>query len=158
MKGRTHFFIAILAGSIYFNYYSISANWILAIGFAFALLFGALLPDIDEKRSKISHKLPAVSKAVSLITKHRGIFHSIWIPVILVLLAKFVISKYFVLPNLVLTGFVVGYASHLLADALTVEGIEPFHPLKLKLRGFLKSGSALEAVLVLLIVTYLIIR
>ncbi len=157
MKGRTHLFLAILAGSIYFNQFAVK-DWILAIGFAITLLFGALLPDIDEKRSSISHKLPLVSKAISTITKHRGIFHSIWIPIILVLLAKFVISRYFMLPNLVIIGFVLGYVSHLAADALTVEGIEPFHPFKPRLRGFLKSGSVLEIILVLLIITYLIIK
>ncbi len=172
MKGHTHIYIAVLAGSLYFNYFGGTRDWILAVGFAIALIFGALLPDIDERESSISHKLPLISKVVSGLSKHRGIFHSIWIPIVFVLVAKFVISQlllliemlgisvsgYFALPNLVLAGLVVGYVSHLLSDALTVEGVAPFHPAKFRLKGFIKTGSFLEIILILLIFTYLLMK
>jgi inner membrane protein len=158
MKGHTHIYIAILAGSLYFNYFGGTKDWLLAIGFAIALIFGALLPDIDERQSSISHKLPLTSKIVAGFSKHRGIFHSVWIPIILILIAKFVISRYFALPNLVLVGLVVGYVSHLLADGMTVDGVAPFHPVKWKIRGFIKTGSILEIFLVLLVFTYLLMK
>jgi len=158
MQGRTHVLFAALLGSLYFDRFG-AGDWIIKIGFAIALIAGAFLPDIDERHSTISQKLPVVSSAIQAFTKHRGIFHSIWIPIAIFLAVNFFLVKYFVVPNLVLMGLIIGYVSHLASDSLTVRGVEPFHPLhNFKVRGFITTGGFLEMIVVLLILTYFIVK
>lgn len=157
MKGHTHLIFAIVLGTLYFDYFTVG-DWLLKLGFAFTLIVGALLPDIDEKQSTVSHKHPILHSIAASLDKHRGIFHSIWIPVIMFLVAHFVISRYFSIPSLLLMGLFIGYGSHLLADSFTVQGIKPLHPLhKGKLRGLIKTGGITETIFLILLVVFLLI-
>ena len=50
-------------------------------------------------------------------------------------------------------GFFLGYGLHLFADSFTRDGIRPFYPFKKKTSGRLRTGSKLEAsVLVIFII------
>lgn len=150
---------AVLLGLLYFDYFIGDAGLWLKIAFAATLIFGALLPDIDQQESSASHKMPILSGFVRLFSRHRGIMHSIWIPIVLFLIAKFVVVKFFNLPDMMLMGFLIGYASHLLADSFTVQGIEPFTPFsRFRARGWMRTGGIVEAVIGILIVSFLIIR
>jgi len=79
MKGHTHILFGALIGGIYFQYFG-SGDIFIKFLFTGALIFGALLPDIDNKDSSISNKMPKLSRTITLFFKHRGFLHSIWIP------------------------------------------------------------------------------
>jgi membrane-bound metal-dependent hydrolase YbcI (DUF457 family) len=88
--------------------------------------FGALLPDIDSARSKLSslsvwgvRPLSAVATAVERAWGHRGWLHS---PLGL-LLAIAVSLLAFIWIGELAVAFTLGYASHLLLDACTPTGI-----------------------------------
>ena len=47
----------------------------------------------------------------------------------------------------------LGYFSHLIADALTKNGIKPFYPLlNMKINGFFRTNSLLEKIFFLILV------
>lgn len=95
------------------------------LGIAGLLIWGALMgastPDIDQ----------------GLPIKHRGITHSLWIPLLFLGVACWVyktqpISVMVTLVGILpfLTGFITGYLSHLVADAFSTSGIAWFYPLQ----------------------------
>jgi inner membrane protein len=123
-------------------------------------VIGALLPDIDEPSSTISKPgwllfpyLPRtlvrllnaltriVSKLLNWIFGHRSITHWPVFPVFLVLLSV-------ELDSIKLLLFAVGYASHLLGDLCTAQGIPLWAPLSLKRTSWMKIrvGGLVETV------------
>ena len=43
----------------------------------------------------------------------------------------------------------MGYSSHLIGDAMTKQGIAPFHPIyKKSVKGFFRTGSWIELVII----------
>jgi len=151
MKNQTHLLFAILFGIVYFEHFY-APNQKTAIIFSVGLLIGYLLPDIDEPKSTLSQKIPIIPSIISLFTKHRGIFHTLWIPILF-----YGASFIFPLPFF-FTGLAIGYVSHLTADMLTVSGIRPFYPLtRLKIKGRVKTGSFLEKILFLAIISYILL-
>ncbi|MBI2041269.1 MAG: metal-dependent hydrolase [DPANN group archaeon] len=155
MRSNTHILLGILAGSVYFHYFP-NHNIVLQILFSLALIFGVLLPDIDEAHSTIGQRAGFVSKLIQKIFKHRGFFHSAWMILILYALFQFVVSKYLAINNFVLMGFLVGYAAHLLGDAITVNGIKPFYPLGLTICGPVRTGKFSEVLVALAIITWIV--
>ena len=92
---------------------------------AFMMIVGALAgasyPDIDQ----------------NLPIKHRGITHTLWFVIGLVILYIWVdsnkplgimVTQQLVLP--ILMGTIIGYMSHLIADAFSTSGIAWFYPLQ----------------------------
>lgn len=83
-------------------------------------LMGASAPDIDQ----------------GLPIKHRGITHSLWIPLLFVGIAYWVHQTQPVSTNVTLValslivGFIIGYLSHLVADAFSIVGVAWFYPLQ----------------------------
>jgi len=155
MRGHTHILFAVALGSLYFNHFS-TGDWISKAGFALALIFGALLPDIDEKESTMSKQHPFWNRIANSLSAHRGLFHTIWIPIIIFLVAYFVVSKYFAIPALMLMGFFIGYGSHLIADSMTVQGTTPLHPVhRGRINGFIKTGGILETIFMCALVVFL---
>ena len=142
MMFKTHVAFGFLAGILSIQYLH-PLNQILFIAI---VMFGALLPDIDHPQSKIGRKF----KIVGFLFEHRGFFHSfLMIPLISVLIFYFTHSYALIMP------LGIGYGSHLISDAVTKEGIMPLHPLtKLRIRGFIRTGGALEYVLFFLIIIF----
>jgi len=103
--------------------------------FIVVALISTYLPDIDSSHSKLGRKI--VFRPVQFFFKHRGFFHSF----LFLFSLTFILWIFF--PKLAL-GFFVGYASHLLADSLTQEGIYPFHPFNWRLKGFIRTGGKIE--------------
>ena len=104
--------------------------------FAFILLVGAAFPDVDHPKSRIGQ----MAWPVSHLFEHRGFFHS-FIAIAFFTFALFLISG----SMLYSVAFLLGYASHILADALSVQGIMPFHPfLRLRLKGVFHTGAFYE--------------
>jgi len=158
MLGTTHILFAVLFGSIYVKYIGAPEGLLLQIFFAATLILGAMLPDLDAKNSTISKQHPIASKAIRAFSDHRGIMHSVFIPAIIFLITYYVLPKLIDLPTELFAGFLVGYASHLASDVITINGLELFHPFSsYRLRGFIRTGGKLELLVASLIVVYLII-
>lgn len=113
-------------------------------------LLATYIPDIDSPNSKLGRKI--IFRPLQFFVKHRGFFHSFTF----LFLITFILVM--VLPIIAL-GFFVGYASHLFADSLTINGIIPFFPWKKKISGNLRTGGRIEKLLffILLIVNLLLI-
>jgi inner membrane protein len=106
----------------------------------------SLLPDIDKVQSKVSSKIKVVSFIIRFFLGHRGLMHSIWIPILFYLLV-------FMFSFEVAIAISFGYLSHLILDGLTPAGVKLLWPLKKKLKGFIRTGSLTEyLVFVLLII------
>ncbi|GAA0699793.1 metal-dependent hydrolase [Paraclostridium ghonii] len=112
------------------NYNTLYKLMLFFIYFQFANL-GSMLPDLDTRKSYISKKWPYLSKFISKRSKHRGFTHSL---LFLLILAGFL--KLIVLiceKNIILIcssyGMLCGYASHIILDIFTYEGVDLFFPL-----------------------------
>ncbi len=115
------------------------------------LLIGALLPDIDSENSLIVNKLPWLLKPISMITKHRGIFHSLLAAFLLSALVFYMHRPY---------GFALflGYTSHLFIDGFTAQGVNFLHPIgKLHLSGFINTGKILEHILLIALIVIILL-
>ncbi len=99
------------------------------------------LPDIDTEKSKFGRKIYPVSLFLRVVFGHRGLFHSL-----LAAFGIYFLFWYLKYPWIGLAAL-VGYLAHLVGDALTLEGIDPFYPFtKWRISGFMKTGGFLESV------------
>jgi endonuclease YncB( thermonuclease family) len=87
----------------------------------------SVLPDVDDPKSWIGHKLGSVSEELNRFFGHRSFLHS--------LLALVLVTIVFGLPlwwgsgsSLLPTAVFVGYGSHLFADMMTLGGAQFFWP------------------------------
>ena len=134
MMWKTHLVFGILCGLLVMNVYDVTSFWI----FFPLVILGSLLPDIDERHSKINQGLP-VFRWLSVLVKHRGIFHSIFMATGLAVLLYWLVGMQYAMP------LFVGYMSHLLIDSLTKSGINFLHPVsQFRISGFVETGSILE--------------
>lgn len=115
------------------------------------VIFGAILPDIDEAKSKISQWSGIIGKSVNFFAKHRGIFHSL-----IFSLGLFLVI-YFLWNFVYAWAILVGYISHLIGDALTPMGVQVFYPFsKFKLRGPVKTGGMGEWIVLAGLVVFIV--
>lgn len=140
MLFRTHLLVALFFAFLMLNFIE---NKLLFLIFVF---IGNIIVDIDHYKSWIGRRLLIISWLINKIFGHRGIFHSLIVPGIVLIL-----SYYFGYFNLG-SGFFIGYLSHLLADCLTIEGVRIFWPLKFRIKGFLRTGGLIENILFLMLV------
>ena len=127
---------------------------------AAAAALGALLPDLDASESKIKHlkipntqikplMLPAL--VVSRSDQHRGLLHSF---AGLGMMALFFIPAIFWIGWAPVVALLLGYFSHLMADAATKSGVRLLYPnpkrFHLLLLGWrFTTGSVAEEVLLI---------
>jgi len=143
MMFKTHLAFGLFAGLLSLKFLE-AKNIIIFLSLA---SFFAVFPDIDEKSSKIGKRLKFLSFPIGIIFGHRGMFHTVYLPITI-----FLLFLMFDNPIYGIAAF-IGYFSHLLTDSLTVHGIRPFYPLlNWKIRSFIKTNSILEFLLFLLIV------
>ncbi len=109
------------------------------------VLFGSILPDIDEKHSRLGKLFPMIPK----LFVHRGFFHSIFLATAITIALSLVVYQYAL-------AFAAGFLTHLLLDAMTPAGVRPFWPSDLRVRGFVKTGGVLEAVLFMALVVLVV--
>jgi inner membrane protein len=155
MEGRSHLLIGLTAGVVLDSFVHLSGDpltmaktvpLILLVKKAvyyFSVGFGALLPDIDNARSTLGHKLGRISKEIQHLAGHRTLFHSILGLVIGSLLAVgleqvviyFLSVRGFTPPaqfvgasHLVFFGVLFGCIMHIAADALTLGGVPLLWP------------------------------
>jgi inner membrane protein len=173
LNGKTHLIIALVIVLILYNYlsYFISTEIMLTcIGFC---LFGSLLPDIDHHNGiarkpyfillsiifigyvsykngfGLQHITPLICLIILLIysfkSRHRTFTHSL-LALSLYFLCLFTIS---------MSGAVyllIGYASHLLSDSLTKNGIPIFYPIIKKSFGIkaVRTGAIFEKIILVI--------
>ncbi len=128
MKGRTHLAFAVLLGILISPY--VSNHKIL---FWSLLIISSIIPDIDMPGSWLS--IFGISHILKWVTGHRGILHSVFLPA-----AASISLVIFGFPYLALS-VMLGYLSHLILDAFTYSGVQPFAPFGLKIKGFAKTGG-----------------
>ena len=162
MRGSTHAVIGANTVWIPILMGMVIEPWLFLIG-----AFTALLPDLDASESKIKHlkfggyigktkvtinPFMPIAVIISAIFGHRGALHSLVAIAVVAAGASFLIPHTSVALWLVA---VLGYTSHLLADALTKSGIEFFWPWKQNfgaLPRFLrvKTGGLVDTLLLLI--------
>jgi inner membrane protein len=155
MEGRSHLLVGLTAGVVLDSFVHLSGPPLTVVKAVTLTLvvkkiiyylmvgFGALLPDIDNARSMIGHRLGPVSKEIQHLAGHRTIFHSILGLALGSLLAiglqQLVIyllaQRGLVAPALYIRGsFLVFFAvlfgcvMHIAADALTQGGVPLLWP------------------------------
>ena len=108
---------------------------------------GSLLPDIDIERSKLGSKVKWLSKHMT----HRGITHTLLVP-LLVAIIFFFTQSIPVLPSL-LFGFEIGYVAHIVADLFNKKGCPILWPLsKAKLHiACVKTAVAWQQIVFIII-------
>ncbi len=119
--------------------------------FILAVVLGAILLDIDYTASKVGSKVRPLSFFLELIFGHRGLMHTVYVPI-----AIFIVLSLF---GYALVGFafLVGLISHLVIDSLNIKGISFLRPFnKLHIRGFIKTGGILEYALLAVILVLIV--
>lgn len=138
MTGRTHDLAAFTALNITFLYFPLTQMSLATCVVAFAANFiGGLIPDLDQNTSSLWKKIRGGSLIAPFITPlmggHRTISHSLVGFLLLGFLAdKFLYAASSIIlvdMTIVWLSFMIGLASHLVADAVTKEGIPFFFPL-----------------------------
>lgn len=106
-------------------------------------IVGGLIPDMDQASNKLYDLLPGSDFTGKVVGKlfmgHRNISHSLLGGYLLYKLLEFVLPRlvntHYVDPHILLVAIMLGFASHLLADSITREGIPLFFPFSVKI-GF----------------------
>ena len=148
----SHLSLSLLFGLFFVELFPVSYLWIFLL---LVTVFG-LVPDIDSSRSKIGRKLPGVSHIINWIFGHRKMFHSLLVPIVVLVLG------YVFRFEFVGWAFFVGFVGHLIGDAMTKEGINFLYPFSnFKISGFFRTGGFSEKVLfvvILLVDIFLLLR
>jgi len=144
--GITHAVTGVLVGVVLGRVYGLDVAIVL-----FAVL-GALLPDIDHPASKLGRYF----KSLRWFAKHRGFFHSLFAAVLFTILIHLA-NESIGYPAYYAIAFFLGYLSHLVLDAWTKEGIQPFFPVTVRMKGKRKVGSALEWLLSFVMVGFVVL-
>lgn len=129
---KTHFIIALFFVLMFFQYIE---NPIVFLPIVF---LATIIPDIDSRFSRIGHY--KIFRVFNFFMKHRGITHSFTFLAVISLLI-FLSFKEILIP------FSLAYSLHLILDAVTIDGISPFYPLKFRIKGKLKTGGIIETIL-----------
>ncbi|KAB8137758.1 metal-dependent hydrolase [Gracilibacillus oryzae] len=143
MTGKTHLMGGIAASVVTVQFTGYDPGFFIAAG-----TIGSLIPDICHSGSKIGRKLPMISKMVNKLFGHRTFTHSL----LFLVLIGYVLT-FFTNNQSIITGFLLGMASHLLLDAMTKNGIKLLYPADLTFRFpvTMKTGGSMEKVILLLL-------
>lgn len=131
MMFKTHVAFSLFLVLLYLSFYKLS------LMFFVYYFIGVIIPDIDNPVSKIGRRFKITSKVIRFLFGHRGIFHSL-----LFLIVLFLILRIF--NSFIAVCISIGYLTHLIADALTLEGVNFLYPLQLRIKGFVRTGGAVE--------------
>lgn len=147
MLFRTHALFSLLIGILVFSYFDMNV-------FLFLLLvvLGGMLPDIDKGSSKINNLL-IITKPIALMTRHRGMFHSLFFAALIP--GAFILY----IDQTAGIALLIGYLGHLVIDGMNLAGINFIHPLqKLHIAGFIETGSWAEHMLAVVLGILFLVR
>lgn len=102
------------------------------------VLICSLLPDIDSTQSYLGKHL--IFRPLQWMIKHREFLHSFTFCIIITAIFAFYLP-------IIAFPFFLGYWGHLMADAITIEGIRPFWPGKERIEGKIKAGGKIEKII-----------
>lgn len=145
MLGITHVLFAAVFALLLLNIFPFSHP----IHFFLLFCFAALLPDVDHPGSLLGRKLWPLSSVLSFFFGHRGLLHSLFIPMALLFLGWY-FQVFWI--GLALAG---GYIAHLAADMLTLSGVRPFW-IGPKVRGIIRTGGFLEGLFFFLMIVFFV--
>ena len=155
MEGRSHLLVGLTAGIVLDSFVHLTGDPLTAAKvvplaliikkavYYFSVGFGSLLPDIDNARSTLGHRLGWISKEIQHIAGHRTLFHSLLglllgsllalgleqLVVLVLSLHELALPAQFVRgSHLVFYGVLFGCVMHIAADALTLGGVPLFWP------------------------------
>ncbi len=121
--------------------------------FFLLVLLGAVLPDIDSANSKINRWSGIIGIVIAFFFKHRGLFHSLFLHVVLFFIVGSVFSFYYA------TALFIGYVAHMIGDGVTLRGVELFYPFsKFKIRGPVRVGGFFEGVVFIGLVVVIVMK
>ncbi|RKO61839.1 metal-dependent hydrolase [Caldibacillus debilis] len=129
---------ALMVSTWMFRDVSVDATTYIAIGTSvIGGALGGLLPDIDHPGSTLGRRARILSYPINKLAGHRGITHTL-LALVLLSYLLFVISGWIPIAwkgyGLVFfIGIIIGYASHLVLDMLTVSGIPLLYPFSSKM-------------------------
>lgn len=117
-----------------------------------AAILGSLTPDLDSPKSSLGRRVWPLSWSLKIIYGHRGITHSL-LACLLVGVGLFLACAAWPGHKAYGVAFTIGYASHILADWFTKEGVPLLWPLPKRFRcplnfatgGFLEYAFSLAA-------------
>ncbi|MCE9643326.1 MAG: metal-dependent hydrolase [Candidatus Andersenbacteria bacterium] len=143
MTGTTHQMIALIAAFWVLLSYPVSLGPVLAIIAIFAVMVGALTPDLDQPTASLFRRTlggKTVHKLFSAVSGgHRHFTHSLLGIAIIALMLRWIILT-FIQPEfypqafIVLAAFLIGYISHPIADTLTDQGVPWLWPIPWSLK------------------------
>lgn len=135
---RTHLVIGVFLILLFIPV--VAFNKMLFIG---VVLLSTFLPDMDMSKSYLGKY--KILRPLQWVVKHRGAFHSFTFAVFLTFIFMF---EY---PVLALP-FFLGYAGHLIGDALTPDGIRPWWPLEGEIKWRIRTGGKREKIIFYVVV------
>jgi inner membrane protein len=119
----TNFNIALLPLSLYpnviFNDGFHSQYYIFVAG----VLFGSLLPDIDEPNSFLGKRVEFFSRDLNLLIGHRTLTHNILLYLLVAVVSVYLAKEHYY-EFFLIFGFCVGAIFHILEDCLTNSGVK----------------------------------
>jgi len=131
MMGKSHMMIGAAAGAVVATPETLPFAIIAGV-------VGAISPDVDHTGSTMGKALLPISWIVSKVCSHRGFTHSI-------LAIGLVSAAAMQFDSPIAWAFVMGYASHILADMMTPMGCALASPFNRKFRLMsIRTGSILE--------------
>lgn len=136
---KTHLVIGFFVALLMLEFFVIE----MPILFVFFVVLASIIPDADFTKSKVGKKMGPIAWTLNFLFGHRGVIHSIFIPIIL----------YFVilvvgLGEVVAMGVFIGYLAHLFSDALTKEGVRFLNPIVFtKISGPIRTGGVFDYLL-----------
>jgi len=105
------------------------------------VLLASVVPDIDSHKSFVGRLARPLSDVIEGFAQHRGVLHSMLLPSAACFALIIAGYKQLAFP------LFLGYCSHIIADALTSEGVAPFSPISgLRIHGLFSTGGLLEYV------------
>ena len=155
MLGKSHLLVGLAAGVVFDSFFHISGSPLTGqtcidvslvvskVVYYCSVGFGALLPDIDNARSTLGRRLGPISKEIQHVIGHRTLFHSLLGLLLGSLLAIGLgqLAAYFFelrgvtlstgivnMWHLVFVGVLFGAVMHIVADALTTDGVPLLWP------------------------------
>ena len=148
MNGQTHklggLCTGIVTSSLLVQDLSSSKQILLAGILISGSLIGSLIPDIDHRQSQIGKKMKITSFIVNKLCGHRKLTHAplLYIVLFTIFLFPAILSGNFntLYFNFIL-GILLGIASHLFLDSLTVSGIPLLYPFKKEKYHLLKYST-----------------
>lgn len=146
MKNWNHFSLSFVV-CLWIYYYIFNFEMILTFSLSFLTAFLSFLPDIDLK---IIFKIDQFNRdtffvffpitfLLKLIFKHRGITHSLWIPMVLFFIGEFLLNDIF---SLVFRVVYLALFLHIIEDSFTISGVEIFYPFSFNFKVFNLNTSS----------------